>query len=340
MTSPCPICEKEPPFIDTSTYPYEICSDCDDRAVNEDGEEPHHASAGDGGDNPVYVDGEKCWRRYRFGGWKTMKDMHDCDTLDEFYEKHGIDFEIGGPLSVEERLEHEKEKFRVGIAEDIRRIADDKPSSVIEYVPLLASRVDDGSEEVRKEIVLSIGYIAREYPEEVFPVLDEVSNRIAEMPTRSLFSVGQVLKEYPNFGEPMIPELVELLDEENNRVRNNALATLADLADKYPEKLREYIPRFGDLLDDDDNYVRYNAVTVLSRIGIEYPSDVEKFSPRVMEMLNADFERERESACWFLGYVGYEQARSELERLSEEDVSEDVRKAAEVSLRNLEKRSD
>ena len=269
-----------------------------------------------------------------------MKDMHDCDTLDEFYEKHGIDFERGGPLSVEERLEHEKENFRVGIAEDIRRVADDNPSSVIEYVPLLAACVDDDSEKVRKEIVLSIGYIAREYPEEVLPVLDEVSNRIAEMPTRSLFSVGQVLKEYPNFGEPMIPELVELLDEENNRVRNNALATLADLADEYPDELREYVPRFGDLLDDDDNYVRYNAVTVLSRIGIEYPSDVEKFSPRVMEMLNADFERERESACWFLGYVGYEQARSELERLSEEDVSEDVRKAAEVSTRNLEKRSD
>jgi hypothetical protein len=340
MTSPCPICEKEPPFIDTSPYPYEICSDCDSRAVNEYGEEPHHATVGDGGDNPVYVDGEKCWRRYRFGGWKTMKDTHGCDTLDEFYEKHGIDFKRGGPLSVEERLEHDEKNFRVGIAEDIRKVADDDPSSVIEYVPLLAACVDDDSEKVRKEVVSSIGHIAKEFPEEVVPVLDEVSNRIAEMPTRSLFSVGQVLKEYPNFGEPMMPELIELLDEENNRVRNNALAALADLAGEYPDELKEYVPRFGDLLDDDDKYVRYNAVTVLSRVGIEYPSEVERFSPQVIEMLKTDFEKERENACWFLGYVGYEQARSELERLSEEDPSEDVRKAAEVSIENLERMSD
>lgn len=338
MTSSCPICGDEPPYIDTSAYPYEICSDCDERAVNEDGEEPYHESPGDGGDNPVYVDGEKCWRRYRFGGWKTMKDMHDCDSLDEFYEKHGVDISKGGSLTVEERLRHDEENFRIGIAEDVRRVAEDNPSEVVEYVPLLAALVDDNSDTVRKEAVLAIGYVAREYPEEVAPAIDEITDRIGEIPTRSLFSVGQVLKEYPNFGKPMIPELADMLDKENHRVRNNALATLADLADEYPEEIKEYIPRFGDLLDDDDNYIRYNAVTVLSRIGIEHPSDVEEFAPRVMGMLDSDMDRTRANACWFLGYVGHEDARSELERLANDDDSEDVRKAAEMSIENLDKR--
>jgi hypothetical protein len=24
------------------------------------------------------------------GGWVTMKDQHDCDSIEEFYEKHGL----------------------------------------------------------------------------------------------------------------------------------------------------------------------------------------------------------------------------------------------------------
>jgi hypothetical protein len=100
----CPVCGGEVEG-DTDTYVNLVCDFCDERAVNRDGEEPWHGwppgeepesedetirMAPDRGENPVFIDGEKCWRRYRFGGWVTMVDNHNCDSLEEFYEAHGV----------------------------------------------------------------------------------------------------------------------------------------------------------------------------------------------------------------------------------------------------------
>ncbi|MFP8888551.1 hypothetical protein ACLI4U_02130 [Natrialbaceae archaeon A-CW2] len=46
--------------------------------------------APDGGENPVYIAGAKCWRRYRFGGWVTRRDAYDCNSIDEFHYYHRI----------------------------------------------------------------------------------------------------------------------------------------------------------------------------------------------------------------------------------------------------------
>ena len=69
-------------------YPNLVCNDCQGKALKADGNSAVHLSWDDDGDNPVFIDGVKCWRRYKFGGYITMRDVHDFSTLTEFYRYH------------------------------------------------------------------------------------------------------------------------------------------------------------------------------------------------------------------------------------------------------------
>lgn len=100
----CSICGGPLPDEEFAlNYPNFICDECNSGAVNEKGETPWHGwppgekpetepgviqMTPDRGENPVYINGIKCWRRYRFGGHIAFRDPFDCQTLQEFYDRH------------------------------------------------------------------------------------------------------------------------------------------------------------------------------------------------------------------------------------------------------------
>lgn len=89
----CPICGRRPERMVGSDlglatdFPELVCPDCDRRARDAGGLPLPSAPAPGAAPNPVYIDGQRCWRLYRFGGWVTLLDRHGARSFADFLDR-------------------------------------------------------------------------------------------------------------------------------------------------------------------------------------------------------------------------------------------------------------
>ncbi len=85
----CSICGDSIDSTPHTIYANCVCDCCDRRAVSEPGVPAQM------GDNPVFIDGIRCFRRYAMGGKITQRDALGCDDLEEFYQTQ---YHSSGPI--------------------------------------------------------------------------------------------------------------------------------------------------------------------------------------------------------------------------------------------------
>ena len=118
-------------------------------------------------------------------------------------------------------------------------------------------------------------------------------------------------------------------------LQTNAAGLLADLSEEYPTVTRPCVPRAIELLENDNKKVRYNATSILSRIAKVHPEDVEPAIPALIEALEDEHDYSRVNASWALGYLEANEALDILKERSQDDTNEEVRHAANKAIQMI-----
>ena len=231
------------------------------------------------------------------------------------------------------------DRLRRGTIIVISRVADNDPSAVTDLVPKLEVLLIDSTGETDTTLRI-LTRIAAAYPEVVLPIvptlIEHVENASHSHRFGALAALGQVSKAYPNVAMEVIPTAHNLLSVDTDRLRANAAGLLADLADEYPEKVEPTVPDAIELLSDKNDRARYNATSILARVAKHNPESVEIATEALIDALSENQAAARENACWALGYLGATTAKDPLSSLAVSDSNERVRHAASQALDNLD----
>ncbi|MHA1872723.1 MAG: sister chromatid cohesion protein PDS5 [Candidatus Heimdallarchaeaceae archaeon] len=104
-------------------------------------------------------------------------------------------------------------------------------------------------------------------------------------------ALGVIGKTNPELAEQVVPELINLLDDEDLFVRGSALISLQEVAEVNPDLVRPTIPKLMKKIDDDEK-VRSSIVYLFATIAKGDPKLAELIVPKLINMLDNKLGRD------------------------------------------------
>jgi len=319
---PCSICGNTVGSPAAGSVPNPVCAVCDGRAETDNGR-----PATSGEPNPVFIDGQKCWRQYTVtpdGGRDqlTMRDAVGCDSVRECLRQHTDDSgepiawfapgPTGEPLQVRAAPDSgaaleaffdqfdSSTAFRIVGAESTAEIETDQPVAGPTRLPAAAvgltapptfecTTVEQSPRQIRISLpeITTVEVVTRSS----LPTLDEgpPDDRVERY--RQLAAVAPGLLE----AEALWP----LIDADEKTVRYDAMRTVESVVDDRPEAGLTAVDRLADRLDDD-RPIRLYAVRSLATVAERFPEAVVDVTPEIVDQLNAESSLLNTAATQFL----------------------------------------
>lgn len=245
------------------------------------------------------------------------------------------------------------EDLRRNSANQLREVAEERPEELEDQVDYLDEQIDPGSTDLSDgayvDVVMAVGYLAKQYPLEVSGLSMELHRAFdfglesgdVDLNIAAGFALGMLAKNYPDVASREIEKFVDVAEHEDTMVASNGMAMLGDLAEAYPAEVSEYLGLAVENLDSEDDHMRANTSLVVARTTSNNPDILEDHLDveEVVDLLDDDFDVVRENACWTLNYLGWraDEAVDRLHEISETDDSERVRQVARQAIDNIVK---
>ena len=86
--------------------------------------------------------------------------------------------------------------------------------------------------------------------------------------------------------EDILPQVLQLMDDEDSQVRANAAFACAQLAADFPQDVEQASPKLTNLLDDRDKDVIQNACSALGESGRLAPEIAKNAIPSLIRLLS------------------------------------------------------
>jgi HEAT repeat protein len=190
-----------------------------------------------------------------------------------------------------ETVDHPDDDVRKWSMYVLAQIGTEYPQQVLPAVDSLQRALDDPNPEIRDAGLRALSYAASADSDVVLERGDRVrelfrASQSQEVVLAATRALSKLATEYPEEVWPLVDDFRTLHGHEKDRLSAEALGVLAVLASDRPGEMRADVPAAIHSLNHETAVIRLRALSLLENVSMEYPEEVDPMLdelPRLLE---------------------------------------------------------